>query len=299
LYGSSIRGGIHTRRATVSEPAYNRWNDILTVAGGNGDLPEGKRIKPGAIQSIRFDKVNFKYQDRFVIEGLSLYLASGRHYAIIGENGSGKSTFIKLLLNLYTPDSGTLKANETDYGDVSFEDIRTHNRIVYIEDDPCALFDDFDNNITLGDEKDEERFTEVLRAVGLYDQYTEMSAKSAEELSAGQKQRVSLARGLYHLNSETILVMDEPYSALDANAVSRMREVFASYKEKYHVTIFEITHNLNDMDRFDYIYYFENGNVKLEGNHAALMEFEQYRCYIQNYVKSQNDIRGPHTGPGP
>jgi ATP-binding cassette subfamily B protein len=267
--------------------SFDRLNDILTVAGGDSDLPEHMRINPGVIQSIHFDQVRFKYQERFIIDNLNLRLNSGRYYAIIGENGSGKSTFMKLLMNLYTPDSGTLKANEINYGSLSFNDIWMHNKIVYIEDDPCALFDDFDKNIILGSEKNVERFDEVLRAVGLYDQYAEMSAKSVEELSAGQKQRISLARGLYHLKDETILVMDEPYSALDANVISKIREVFAAYKEKYHLTIFEITHNLSDMYRFDHIYYFENGKVKFEGNHVALMELEQYHCYIQNYMNSQ------------
>jgi ABC-type multidrug transport system fused ATPase/permease subunit len=263
--------------------SFDRLADILTVEDGGGG--GGKQAVMGAVEEIRFADVSFKYRDRVVINKLDLLLNSGKHYAVIGENGSGKTTFIKLLLNVFSPDSGIVAANGIGYRALSFQDIRSNNKIVYIEDDPCALFDNFDKNITLGGEKDEGRFAEVLQTVGLYDQYPELSCKSADELSAGQKQRLAIARGLYHLKNETVLVMDEPFSALDANGSGKMRGVFAECKNKYRLTIFEITHNLNDMDRFDYVYYFEDGKVLYEGTHAALMEQDKYRLYVQSRVE--------------
>jgi ABC-type bacteriocin/lantibiotic exporter with double-glycine peptidase domain len=270
---------VQYRQAKVS---LDRLNVVLTVPG-DGD--ETRRATTNAIQSIRFDEVSFAYHDRAVINSLSGVFDSGRHYAVIGENGSGKTTFIKLLLNLFSADSGMVAANGIDYRSLFFNDLRSNNKIVYIEDDPAALFDSFDRNITLGGEKDEGRFAEVLQAVGLYDQYPELARKNADELSAGQKQRLAIARGLYHLKNETVLVMDEPFSALDANGSGKMRGVFADCKNKYHLTIFEITHNLNDMDRFDYVYYFEDGKVLYEGTHTALMEQDKYRLYVQSRVE--------------
>lgn len=62
-------------------------------------------------------------------------------------------------------------------------------------------------------------------------------------------------------------VMDEPFSALDANGCSQMYEHLAVYKKRHGLTILEITHNMTDMNRFDYIYYFEDGKAVLEGSH--------------------------------
>ncbi|MDR0636314.1 MAG: ABC transporter ATP-binding protein/permease [Treponema sp.] len=268
--------------------SFDRLNDILTVSGGDNDLPEHIRITPEVIQSIHFDQVRFKYHERFIIDNLNLWLNSGRHYAIIGENGSGKTTFMKLLLNLLSPDSGAILANDYAYTMLRFQDIRKDNKIVYIEDTSCTLFDDFDQNIILDKAMDDGLYMEALKTVGLFDMYEELKAKSPDELSAGQKQRVSLARGLYHVKPGSLLVMDEPFSALDANGCSQMYANIAIYKKRYDLTILEITHNMTDMNRFDYIYYFEDGKVVLEGSHAALMEESKYRRYVENYNREKH-----------
>jgi ABC-type nitrate/sulfonate/bicarbonate transport system ATPase subunit len=91
-----------------------------------------------------------------------------------------------------------------------------------------ALVGDFDRNIILNEDKNEARFNEVLEAVGLDTIYGEISQKAADELSAGQKQRLSIVRGLYHLREGSVLVMDEPFSAMDANVVKKMHELFAA-----------------------------------------------------------------------
>jgi ABC-type multidrug transport system fused ATPase/permease subunit len=235
------------------------------------------------IRQIRFQDVNFKYSDKKIIQNLVISFEGGRYYAIIGENGSGKTTFMKLLLNLLHPDSGNILANDIAYDILQFHELRKDNRIVYIEDSSCTLFDDFDKNIILDKPMEEEVYTEVLKTVGLFDIYGELKAKSPDELSAGQKQRVSLARGLYHVKPGTLLVLDEPFSALDANGCNQTYDNLEAYKKRYGLTILEITHNMTDMNRFDYIYYFEDGKVVLAGNHETLMGQSKYRHYIENY----------------
>jgi ATP-binding cassette subfamily B protein len=266
----------------------DRLNDIFVIeeAVNKKTSMENKIVSQNAIESIEFRNVSFKYKDRLSIRNINLYLKSGKHYGIIGENGSGKTTFLKLLLNLFSPDSGSIAANDIEYDVFPFTEMREGNKIVYIEDNSSALFDDFDKNITLSIQKDNARFLDTLEMVGLFDQYQEFSSKNAEELSSGQKQRVAFARGLYHLKSETILVIDEPFSAMDANGIKKMYEILNLCKNKLNLTIFEITHNLSDMERFDHIYYFEDGKIVLEGKHNDLMIQEKYRLFIQNYKKS-------------
>ena len=235
------------------------------------------------INSIRFSSTSYKYKDKLILNNFNFNLSSGKYNAVIGENGSGKSTFIKLLLKLYNPLIGNISANEIDYETLDFEEIRNNRRLVYIEDESKALFDNFDQNIILGSVKNESRFREVLEAVSLDTIYNDISQKTADGLSAGQKQRVSIARGLYHVKEGSILIMDEPFSAIDANGLNKMHELFKSWQKRFNLTIIEITHNLGDMDRFDHIYMFEDGKIVLEGNHSSLLKYEKYLNYFNNY----------------
>jgi ABC-type bacteriocin/lantibiotic exporter with double-glycine peptidase domain len=268
--------------------SFERLNELLSAQDSAGGEKAGKaKTVREPIRQVRFQDVNFKYLDKNVINNLGITFEGGRHYAIIGENGSGKTTFMKLLLNLLSPDSGAILANDNAYTMLRFQELRKDNNIVYIEDAPCTLFDDFDKNIILDKAMDDVLYTEALKTVGLFDIYEEIKVKSPDELSAGQKQRVSLARGLYHVKPGTLLVMDEPFSALDANGCSQMYTNLAVYKKQYDLTILEITHNMADMNRFDYIYYFEDGRVALEGSHEVLMEEPKYQRYIENYNRSK------------
>ena len=269
--------------------SFERLNELLSAqdhSAGGEKANEAKTLRE-PIRQVRFEDVNFKYLDKNVIHNLSITFEGGRHYAIIGENGSGKTTFMKLLLNLLSPDSGAILANDNAYNMLRFQELRKDNKIVYIEDAPCTLFDDFDQNIILDKVMDDGLYMEALKTVGLFDVYGELKSKSPDELSAGQKQRVSLARGLYHVKPGTLLVMDEPFSALDANGCSQIYANLAAYKKRYGLTILEITHNMTDMNRFDYIYYFEDGRVALEGSHEVLMKESKYRRYVENYNREK------------
>jgi ABC-type bacteriocin/lantibiotic exporter with double-glycine peptidase domain len=264
--------------------AFDRLNELLSA---REDSVDGEKTLLEPVRLVQFQDVNFKYLDKNVIQELGIMFDGGKHYAIIGENGSGKTTCMKLLLNLLSPDSGSILANETAYDTLRFQELRKNNKIVYIEDAPCALFDDFDKNIILDKPMENGLYMETLKTVGLFDIYGELKTKSPDELSAGQRQRVSLARGLYHVNAGTLLVMDEPFSVLDANGCNQMYANLALYKKRYGLTIIEITHSMIDMNRFDYIYYFEDGKVALKGNHVTLMEQPKYRRYVENYSREK------------
>jgi ABC-type bacteriocin/lantibiotic exporter with double-glycine peptidase domain len=260
--------------------------DKINLPGLIGSIDPIDPISP--IKSIKFDNVCFKYEDRLIINSLNAFIGPGKHYGIIGENGSGKTTFLKLILNILPPLSGGILYNNIDQNSLSFYDIRKANMIVYVEDNPCVLFDDFEKNIILDSPKDESRFIEVLQMVGLLDYRGELTTKSAEELSAGQKQRVALARGLYHIKNESVLVLDEPFSAIDARGIKEMYHALDLLREKYNLTILEITHNLAALEKFDEIFYFEQGRIILAGNHSALMKHEQYSKYVLSQKPPEN-----------
>ena len=169
--------------------------------------------------------------------------------------------------------------------DVNINEIRKGNKIIYIEDDPCTLSENFDKNIILDKNKDEKKFEQILKNVGLLDQYSELSKKTPDQLSAGQKQRVAIARALYHIKRNSVLVMDEPFSALDNNVIKVLTYALEKYKSFYNLTIFEITHDLKNMSRYDYIYFFEEGNIIYEGSHEELLKNDKYLSYLSNSSK--------------
>ncbi len=95
-----------------------------------------------------------------------------------------------------------------------------------------------------------------------------------------------MARGLYNLKKNTIFVLDEPFSALDSNIINKLQKTILEYKSKNNLTILEITHNLNNMERFDTIYYFEDGKIIMNGKHEELLNNQKYRQYISNFKKN-------------
>jgi ABC-type bacteriocin/lantibiotic exporter with double-glycine peptidase domain len=270
---------IQYRQTKVS---LTRLNDVLDSTDEEQDA---KLILQEELECIKFNQVSFMYDHKNIIENLTLDIKIGKYYGIIGENGSGKSTFIKLLLQLYTPHSGEIDFNEHNYELLSIESLRKNKKFVYVEENPMLLFEKFDKNIILDRDKNEESFMEIINTTGISKIYNDSINKNIEEVSNGQKQRIALARALYNLGKNSILVLDEPFSSLDPNIIKELESIILEYKQINNLTIFEITHNFNDMERFDHIYYFEDGKVIMEGSHEMLKSNLQYSQFISNYKK--------------
>lgn len=205
---------------------------------------------------VAFEKVTFGYPGgKLLLKDCTLPLENGKYYGIIGGNGSGKSTICKLLMNLYQPISGavTYKRNE-----------RKRNKIVYIEDKPVILFDDIIRNIVVEGEPDETRLERILGETELKtEEVDNIGGKRADELSAGLLQRMVIARALYQVGEDDILVIDEGFSALDVENRARLYQLVKSYQKKYRLLVLEITHNRNEMDRFDGLILVEEGVKKI------------------------------------
>lgn len=241
-----------------------------------------------APNSIIFDHVSFHYHGskKEVLHDISMSIEQGQHIAIVGENGAGKSTIVKLLLGLYRPtkghvlidgetlssfaisswhrylgvlqqsfleyDFGTIRDN-IYFGDVSkpFDEVRYQDAIVSAE--AKSFIGDLKHGdqtypskwIVEDDIEDDERAT---------------------SLSGGQWQRVALARSFYR--DAPIIVLDEPTSAIDALAESR---IFKRLFEEKQRTIVTISHRLSTVKKADVIYVIEDGRIVESGSHAELV----------------------------
>lgn len=238
-----------------------------------------------APQTIAMEHVSFKYPstDRSVLEDISLEFKLGEHVAIVGENGAGKSTLVKLLLGFYQPTKGVVTVDGVNLGSINLDEY--HAQIAVLQQD----FADFDfanvrENITYGDVTSKETKARYEKAVN-DSESAEFIAKLPKkdesyiarwmehadgtngiELSGGQSQRLALARNFYR--DSPIVILDEPTSAIDALAESRIFKRLFTNRDKL---IISISHRLTTVRRADIIYVVEHGKIVEQGTHAELV----------------------------
>lgn len=241
---------------------------------------EGGKPLPAAPYEFRLEDVSFRYPeaDHDTISHLSLTLHAGEKLAIVGLNGAGKTTFIKLLAGFLDPTQGRVTLNGID--------VREFNRRDYYSLF-AAVFQDFSilaatvrENVTQSwDGCDEENLRWSLEEAGLWDRMQRLPKKletqvtrelyeDGVEFSGGETQRLMLARVLYR--GSPALLLDEPTAALDPIAEN---EIYQKYNEMTTgKTAVFISHRLASTRFCDRIVYFENGRIAEEGTHDALMQ---------------------------
>ncbi len=249
-------------------------------------LPKGR--EPGKTEElshhdIAFENVSFTYPgtDREILSHVTFRVKEGERVAFVGENGAGKSTMIKLLCGLYTPDSGQVLIGGVDVRDLS--DKLRHSLV-------SAVFQDFQGyELTLGENvalgnieklKEEASIQEALKLAGGESLYA-MEEKGlwrnlghleedGKDLSKGQWQRVATARAF--LADAAFCILDEPTASLDPIAESQMYENFAQIFHKNGTIM--ISHRLASAKMADRIMVLDGGRIVQNGSHEELMREE-------------------------
>lgn len=231
--------------------------------------------------AVVFDHVSFTYPRAVepTLKDLCFTIKRGERLAVVGENGAGKTTMIKLLLRLYEPDEGTIYLGGRDIRTMSREETLKQFAVVF-QDFKLLAFS-VKENICIGPGGDEERLHEVLRKLDL-DKVMESTPHGAEtsvyrlfdeegvEFSGGERQKMAIARALY--KDSPIVVMDEPTAALDPIAEA---EIYGHLNQLVeHKTALFISHRLSSCKFCDRVAVFENGGVTQCGSHKELMAQE-------------------------
>lgn len=231
--------------------------------------------------AVVFDHVSFTYPRAAepTLKDLCFTIKRGERLAVVGENGAGKTTMIKLLLRLYEPDEGTIYLGGRDIRTMSREETLKQFAVVF-QDFKLLAFS-VKENICIGPGGDEERLHEVLRKLDL-DKVMESTPHGAEtsvyrlfdeegvEFSGGERQKMAIARALY--KDSPIVVMDEPTAALDPIAEA---EIYGHLNQLVeHKTALFISHRLSSCKFCDRVAVFENGGVTQCGSHKELMAQE-------------------------
>lgn len=231
-------------------------------------------------QGIRFENVGFRYPEteNWVIRGLSFTLNAGETLALVGENGAGKTTIVKLLARLYDPSEGRITIDGTDLKDMAPADIHAHLGVIF-QDFIRYSFSARDN-IGVGrvEEKNNQLRIDQAAEQSLadaviaklpkgYDQQLGRLFKQGRDLSGGEWQKVAIARS--YMRDAELIILDEPTAALDAKAEA---EVFARFKGLASgKTAVIISHRFSTVRMADRILVLEHGAILETGSHEELL----------------------------
>jgi ATP-binding cassette subfamily B multidrug efflux pump len=268
--------------------------NVTTIFENIGVVQEGMRSiavprqmpdRPDAVAlqvargGVRFEGVRFGYGTaRGVLHGIDLSVAPGERVGLVGRSGAGKSTLVNLLLRFYEIEAGRILIDDQDIALVTQESLRAH--IAMVTQDTSLLHRSIRDNIRYGRLQASE--WEVRRAAaqahalefieGLEDWYGRRSfdahvGERGVKLSAGQRQRIALARVI--LKDAPILVLDEATSSLDSEVEAAIQEQLDSLMRGR--TVIAIAHRLSTIARMDRLVVLDQGRIAEEGTHAQLL----------------------------
>ncbi len=242
------------------------------------DAPDAKKIQNGSPQ-IEFVNAAFKYpnSDRYVFENLSFTIDAGTKVALIGENGAGKSTIIKLLLRYYQLEKGQILVNGIDINDIAIDSLLSQMAVLFQDYNRYTLT--VAENIAIS--KPSVNQSDVVKAAKLsgadsfiselplgYKTYLNPSMTKGVELSGGQWQRIALARAFYR--GAHMIVLDEPTSAIDAKAEYQIfTNIFTHYAGK---TALIVSHRFSTVRKADRIIVLDKGKIVEDGSHDELIQ---------------------------
>lgn len=286
------------RERSAHTDDYRSFMDIPSADDKAQTIP----IPPADKYTFEFKNVSFKYrgQEKYALKNVNLTLHAGEKLAVVGLNGAGKSTFIKLLLRLYDVTEGCILMNGTD--------IRKFDRKEYYElfapafQDVMVFAFPVAENVSMKEpfNTDKAEAEKMLRLAGLGDKLDKLEKgvdtellkvlyDDGVDLSGGEKQKLALARALY--KKSKIIVLDEPTAALDALAEFRL---YQSFNELVgNRTAVYISHRLSSTRFCDRVAMFKDGEMVEIGTHDSLMEADgayadMFRVQAQYYVDDKD-----------
>lgn len=256
-------------------------------------MPDDKAV-------LELKDISFAYPvcAKNTLDHVSMTIHPGEKIAIVGENGAGKTTFVKLLMRLYDVTEGSICYGDNDIRDYTTDDYR--GAIGAVFQDYQIYSATLGENVVMGEvkEDDEARIREALHLAdfdkrlttlpdGLNTQLTKEFTQNGVNLSGGEAQKVAIARMFAKEKANAISILDEPSSALDPVSEYRLNEnLIQNAKDS---TVIFISHRLSTTRMADRIYLFSGGSIKEQGTHEELMALggeykEMFERQAKNYI---------------
>ena len=265
----------------LDKESYNRLKQFLDLKDDN-QLKNGNIINTD-VGEISIKNLSFRYEERKIIDDLSLSVKKGEKIAFVGESGSGKSTLIKILLGLLKYNQGEVRLGDMELSELCLNDL--YDKVSYISQDAPVFDGTIKENLVFDKDVTGEQMVDALNKVQL--SYlveslekgldTEIGEKGTC-LSGGEKQRLALAR-LWFENPE-LVILDEATSAMDnLTEENVMKSVIQKVKDK---TVIAVVHRLNFISNFDRIVVFREGKIVEQGTFEELLHTHSYFMDLYN-----------------
>lgn len=263
----------------------------LSNVNNNGAIPDP------VMESIEFKNVSFSYDGKKeVLKNVDVKVKKGTRILIVGQNGAGKSTFVKLLMNLYQPTKGEILYNGKN---IQEYDVRSYRNVYStVFQDFCLYALNIGQNVVMDNYENEtipyiERTlaeADLMKKIqrlerGILSSVTKEIDDDGFVPSGGEKQKMAIARAIYHASD--IIIMDEPSSALDPLSEAKINELILNASGGK--TVFMISHRLSSARYVDEVFLINDGMIEERGSHEALMRLngkyaEMYRMQQDQYV---------------
>lgn len=220
---------------------------------------------------IEMDHVDVNIDGKQILSGLTYTFEPGKKYLLIGRNGAGKSTMLRLLKRSMVDYGGTIRINGRELRECSYRSLA--NIVSYINESVSLICDTVRQNITLYRDIPEERVQEVVQQVGLKVNLDRVVRDGERNLSSGETRRIEIARSL--INRADVIVYDEAISTLDIPTAHAIERTLLELEDQ---TLLFVSHNFSSqlIDRYDQILLLDNGRISESGSHAELMQTSAY-----------------------
>lgn len=255
--------------------------ELFSIADEEREHTEAKECQKAFCPSeITFENVSFRYsnEEKWILDNVSFTIKKGEKICVVGKNGAGKSTAIKLLCGLYQPQKGRILIDGIDLKNISCEVYRKMLSVVF-QDFKLFSFS-ISDNLAMGDEFDKERAWKIFRELGMEKRIADLENgmntvlyhdyEDGIECSGGESQKIALARS--HYQDTPMLILDEPTSALDAK--TEMEILCDMDRISNGKTVLYVSHRLSACRFTDRILVFDEGKIVQNGTHKDLVAEE-------------------------
>jgi ATP-binding cassette subfamily B protein len=282
---------------------YKEWGisrqafSLLKTPYENTDLPGAKSLEISS-GVIKFNNVTFKYPEgNDVFDKQSITINSGEKVGLVGFSGSGKTTFVKLIMRFFNPQKGHISIDDQDIRRTNKKSIRTN--IAMIPQSPGLFNRSIAENILYGnpnasyeDMKEAAKKAHCEEFISeLENGYETVVGEQGEKLSGGQRQRIAIARAT--IKDAPILILDEATSALDSATEQKIQQsVDSLMKDK---TTIVIAHRLSTLMHLDRILVFDKGKIIEDGSHTELINKDGHYAMLwtmqtNGFILEESDI---------
>lgn len=249
------------------------------------------------MKQLEVKNLSFSYdQETKAVQDVSFSVEKGSYTTIIGHNGSGKSTIAKLLIGLLEKEKGSILFDGVELTEHTVMDIRNKVGIVFQNPDNQLIGSTVQDDIAFGLENHcvpQEKMDAIIQEFAKKVNMIQFMNSEPTRLSGGQKQRVAIA-GVLAMAPEMI-IFDESTSMLDPQGKDEINKVIRQLHQETSLTIFSITHDIEEVAKSDYVLVMDQGQIKMEGKPSEILlrtqELVGLHLDVPFSVKLQQDLK--------